>query len=562
MAERGEASRSSGRKRFGWFQRRRRPAARSRARTQLETRAPLSSRGELCQLNEPTMLEAASHKQFSWLGLFGRRSTPQRRSPRSRQTRDRMGQPPIAYPVRSSPVRSAPSRDVRTGRARPHQEDLSSRSRYRSHLRSLPPQSLANQPTLIQASTAFQQNTVLQDQDTLLAPARRLRSRKRENQPTRPQSRSLAIALYAARMLILSVGVGVLAGTVLSAWNPATTAFLNSASQPLKQASSSGQPTQPVTAVAQLPLSQELASMKTAVQGIAQQYPGFTPGVFLIDLDTNNFMDWSGTASFPAASTIKVPILIAFFQAVDAGKIQLDEQLTMRKDLIAPEAGDMQYLPVGAKFSALETATKMITISDNTATNMLIDRLGGIQAVNERFKSWGLATTQITNLLPDLKGTNTTSPKELASLMVRVSQGELVSLRSRDRLLDIMRRTINNSQLSQGLGEGATIAHKTGDIAGVIGDVGLIDMPSGKRYATAVLIRRRPNDGQAYDLVQKVSRVMYQNFLQSMSPKRPTPDASTTPLKPNLEPGQTTPDAQVENTSTPDADPTQAVTEQ
>jgi beta-lactamase class A len=345
-------------------------------------------------------------------------------------------------------------------------------------------------------------------------------------------------------MLILSVGVGVLAGTLLSAWNPATNPFLNNlANQSVKQASSTGKPAQATPANAPLSLAQELTSMKTAVQTVVQQHPGFTPGVFLIDLDTNNFMDLSGSTSFPAASTIKVPVLIAFFQDVDAGKIRLDEKLTMRKELVATEAGDMQYLPVGSQFTALETATKMITISDNTATNMLIDRLGGIQAVNQRFKSWGLAATQITNLLPDLKGTNTTSPKELADLMVRVSQGELVSLRSRDRLLDIMSRTVNNSQLPQGLGEGATIAHKTGDISVVIGDVGLIDMPSGKRYATAVMIRRQPNDDQAYDVVQKISRAMYQNLINPANPKQTAVPAPTASPQPSPAAGAATPDA-------------------
>jgi beta-lactamase class A len=354
-------------------------------------------------------------------------------------------------------------------------------------------------------------------------------------------------------MLILSVGVGVLAGTILSAWNPSTNPFWGNANQAVKQASSvGGKAPQPATPTAQLALAQELTSMKTAVQGTTQPYPGFTPGVFLIDLDTNNFMDWSGNVTFPAASTIKVPVLIAFFQDVDAGKIRLDEKITMRKDLIAPESGDMQFLPPGAQFSALETATKMITISDNTATNMLIDRLGGIQALNQRFKSWGLSATQITNMLPDLKGTNTTSPKELASLMVRVSQGELVTLRSRDRLLDIMRRTVNNSQLPQGLGEGATIAHKTGDISMVIGDVGLVDMPNGKRYATAVLIRRSPNDDRAYDLVQKISRVMYQQL--NTAPKRSVP----VPAKPEATPENSPTGAQrLPNVAptTPDIDP-------
>jgi hypothetical protein len=81
--------------------------------------------------------------------------------------------------------------------------------------------------------------------------------------------------------------------------------------------------------------------------------------------------------------------------------------------------------------------------------------------------------------------------------MTRISQGELVSMRSRDRVLDIMRGTVNRSQLPQGLGKGATIAHKTGDIGGLIGDVGLIDMPNGKRYSLTVLVKRSFNDDSA-----------------------------------------------------------------
>ncbi|MDX2240133.1 MAG: serine hydrolase [Leptolyngbyaceae cyanobacterium bins.302] len=581
MAELGGTSRRAQRGGLGLFKRRRQPA-RSRLVSQPDTGTAIARRGDVCQMGDAAPA-ASKQRSGGWGWLFGKRAKSQRenslretsqrdRSRRSSSVAERRrvtGLPSPHLPAQRSHSSSIlPLSSVPLSSQQSLERPLRSRDRRPSSMR-LTPRSTrlqANQPTLIQASTSLQQNTLLQERDPRLEARRIARSRKREEFPVRPRSRSLAIALYAARMLILSVGVGVLAGTVLSAWNPATNPFLSDANSSIKQASSlGGKPSQPMSTTTQLPLSQELTAVKTAVQGVAQQYPGFTPGVFLIDLDTNNFMDWSGSNAFPAASTIKVPILIAFFQDVDAGKIRLDEKLTMRKELVAPESGDMQFLPVGAQFSALETATKMITISDNTATNMLIDRLGGIQALNERFKSWGLSATQLTNMLPDLKGTNTTSPKELASLMVRVSQGELVGLRSRDRLLDIMRRTINNSQLPQGLGEGASIAHKTGDIGIVIGDVGLIDMPTGKRYAAAVLIRRSPNDDRAYDLVAKISRTMYQHFVSAASPKRsanPPAPASTTPLKPELEPDDANTDAQnpaTEAPNTPELNPVQAI---
>ncbi|MBW4691129.1 MAG: class A beta-lactamase-related serine hydrolase [Lyngbya sp. HA4199-MV5] len=348
-------------------------------------------------------------------------------------------------------------------------------------------------------------------------------TRKRDR-PSQPRSRSFSAGLYAARMLILSVGIGVLVGTMLSVLDPAARSSAGASQQAGKKAdaAASAQSTQPATSAqnglspesasdVELPkMGQELTSLKAALQALALQNPRLTPGIFLYDLDTSSYLDLNGGASFAAASTIKVPILIAFFQDVDAGKIRLDELLTMRKELVGGGSGEMQGMPIGTQFTALETVTKMITISDNTATNMVIARLGGMTALDQRFQSWGLVSTAVNSLLPDLSGTNTTSPKDMALLMTRISQGELVSMRSRDRLLDIMQRTVNRSQLPQGLGKGATIAHKTGDIGGLIGDVGLIDMPNGKRYALTVLIKRSHNDDQAYDLVQKASRTVYQ----------------------------------------------------
>ena len=349
------------------------------------------------------------------------------------------------------------------------------------------------------------------------------------DQPTRPRSRSFSAGLYAARMLILSVGIGVLAGTLLSMVDPTSRSSAGASQQAVRKtapieltqasatvATAQGTPSAESASVegstpAPLPkLGQELATLKADLQTLALQTPQFTPGVFLFDLDSTAYLDLNGGASFAAASTIKVPILIAFFQDVDAGKIRLDELLTMRKELVAGGSGEMQGLPVGTQFTALETVTKMITISDNTATNMVIARLGGMSALDQRFRSWGLVSTVVNSMLPDLTGTNTTSPRDMALLMARISQGELVSMRSRDRLLDIMQRTVNRSQLPQGLGKGATIAHKTGDIGGMIGDVGLIDMPSGKRYALTVLIKRSFNDDRAYELVQQASRLVYQ----------------------------------------------------
>jgi beta-lactamase class A len=329
--------------------------------------------------------------------------------------------------------------------------------------------------------------------------------------------------------LILGLGVGVLAGTMLSVRDPASRPNVTQQAEQ-KPGLQSGKD------AAQMPtLGQEMTPLKAAIQALAAKTPQLTPGIFVMDLDGNAYVDHNGATPLPAASTIKVPILIAFFQDVDAGKIRLDELLTLRADLIAKEAGDMQYQPVGTRYTALETANKMITISDNTATNLIIARIGGgdvkqgMAILNQRFKSWGLSTTALNSLLPDLGGTNITSARDLSFLMARLSQGDMVSLRSRDRLLDIMRATENNSLLPQGLGEGATISHKTGGIGTLLGDTGLVDLPNGKRYTITTLVKRPPNNEQAYDLIQQTSRLSYQYLIRPTSPNRsasPAPQPS------------------------------------
>ena len=259
-------------------------------------------------------------------------------------------------------------------------------------------------------------------------------------------------------------------------------------------------------------LGEEIKPLKVKIEELAKQYPELEPEVFLVDLDNKGFVSINGKNKIASASTIKLPILVAFFQALDRGTIRLEEQLTMTKKSIAGGSGDMQHDRPGSRFSALETASKMMTISDNTATNMLIERLGGMAQLNQQFMTMGLTNTQLSNPLPDLTGTNTTSAEDLGNLLIKINNGELISMRSRDRLLHIMGNVEKDTLLPQGLESGALIAHKTGDIKSVLADVGTIDMPNGKRYIASMLVKRPDNSPQAQEFIQKASGMAYQYF--------------------------------------------------
>jgi beta-lactamase class A len=277
-----------------------------------------------------------------------------------------------------------------------------------------------------------------------------------------------------------------------------------------------------------VPAGRQLSWLEQRLANFRTRYPAFRSSMYFLDMETGNYADFKGEQAFPAASIIKLPVLIAFFQDVDAGKVRLDEILAMRPELIASGSGEMQFLPAWTKFSALHTASQMIVISDNTATNMIIKRLGGPAVLNRRFKSWGLEQTVIRNWLPDLSGTNTIHAKDMVRLLAMLDKGKLLSEKSHKTAMGILQRTKTRTLLPAGLGPGAVIAHKTGDIGFMLGDAGLIQMPTGKHYMAAVLVKTPYDDPAGRDFIRETSRIVYTYFSQ--------PDAATTADAPDQDP--------------------------
>ncbi len=358
--------------------------------------------------------------------------------------------------------------------------------------------------------------------------ARRPRSRvaepaveppQRRPKPRRPLPKPVLPFLYGARLLVLGIGTSAIAGTLLSLRDPAAQLSQNVDTSSL---SASGSPTE-VVETANWRLDREPASLKASVREAIAAYPDLKVGVFAFDVSTGTYLNIDATAAFPAASTIKLPIAVAFFQAVDAGEIRLDEPLTLEADHIAEGSGQMQQQQPGTQYPALEVAVKMMADSDNTATNILVDRLGGMEVLNSTFRNWGLTRTELQNPLPDLEGTNTTSPEDLALVLASIERGELLSLSSRDRLLSMMRDTHNETLLPASLDEGAIVAHKTGNIGTVLADAGLIDTPGGRRYIVVAIVRRPHNDANAAEAIRDVSRRIYQ-YLEPTLPAAPLAD--------------------------------------
>ena len=262
----------------------------------------------------------------------------------------------------------------------------------------------------------------------------------------------------------------------------------------------------------QLKLGSEMQNLKNNLQYVINQYPNLQAGIFVWDYQTGNYVDINGEKQFSAASIIKVPILVEMFKRIEAGDLDLYEKFKMTSYYRTGGSGHLQFRPDGTTFEMETLAKYMIRISDNTATNMILSAIGGANEMDMALRNWGFSKTYIKTWLPDLYGTNVTTPKDMATILFNADNPDFLSLENRSKIVEIMSKVRNTSLLQQGIPDSARLIHKTGDIGEMLGDVGVVTMPDGRRYIITVMIQRRWNDYSARNLINSISSVTYNSF--------------------------------------------------
>ncbi len=264
--------------------------------------------------------------------------------------------------------------------------------------------------------------------------------------------------------------------------------------------------------MAQLKLNREMTTLKNNLQYVINQYPNLKAGIFIWDYQTNNYVSINSDIQVSAASIIKVPILVQMFKRIESGDLDLYEKFKMTSYYRTGGSGYLQYRPEGAVFEMNDLANYMIRTSDNTATNMILSAIGGTEEMNNALRNWGFSKTYIKTWLPDLYGTNVTTPRDMATILYNSDNPDFLSLENRSRIVEIMSKVKNTSLLKQGIPDSATLVHKTGDIGEMLGDVGIVTLPNGRRYIITVMVKRRWNDYSARTLINSVSSTVYNSF--------------------------------------------------
>ncbi len=315
-------------------------------------------------------------------------------------------------------------------------------------------------------------------------------------------------------LLIFGVGIGVITGSLLKTLPQILDKDNNNISGYSKNKIN-------LTSLESYKKENELDKLSLEWERLRSDYSDLKISGFAIH-ENGKFSQINPKTPLPAASSIKIFILLLCLEMIDNGILKWDENLTLSKDIIAEGSGWMRYQPIGKKFPLHEVATEMIRVSDNTATNLLIMKLGGIKYINERLIEIGFEGTKLNNLLPDLSGTNKTTTEELTMILRLANQTKFLSTKSRDLFRDIMSTSTSNRLIPGGLLnglqasktgtidyslliEGFKVLNKTGDIGISYADAAIIQMPSNSNIFASFIVQGPFNDPRSTELIRKMA---------------------------------------------------------
>lgn len=271
------------------------------------------------------------------------------------------------------------------------------------------------------------------------------------------------------------------------------------------------------------------------LQRLEQQFGGHL-GVMARNLATGEVVGYNSAERFPTASVIKLPVMAAFFHLSDRKGLEPGEKVVLTADDRKGGSGILQFMSPGTTITLLDAVKLMIILSDNTATNLVLDRLGNshearMRAVNDFLLAKGLKNTRILNRLYTWQtklrtpeairyGIGVSTPEDMVSILEALYRGTLVDSTSCRAMLDILKLQSDHDMIPRFLPQEDCkyfeAAHKTGGVNETKVDVGLV-LSDRANIALAIFVDKHPDhrdgiDNQAVLLAAHVSRAIWNHF--------------------------------------------------
>ncbi|MEP6690183.1 MAG: serine hydrolase [Gemmatimonadaceae bacterium] len=254
--------------------------------------------------------------------------------------------------------------------------------------------------------------------------------------------------------------------------------------------------------------------LEASVARVERAHDGLM-GVAIRDLVTGQVLAINADELFPTASTIKIAILAELVRADQRGRVHLADAYTVSASDVVGGSDIMEGLTPGVtRLTLRDLATMMVAVSDNSATNVLIDRLGA-DSVNALLVELGLKETRLRRKMMDLKAAaagreNTATPRELVTLLAALHHGTVLGAKGTDAFFALL-STHKNSQIARVLPDTVRVATKPGDLDGVRNDCGVVFAPR-RPFAICVMTTFDHDARAAEDAISEVAAAAYSYF--------------------------------------------------
>ncbi len=261
--------------------------------------------------------------------------------------------------------------------------------------------------------------------------------------------------------------------------------------------------------------------LETMLRGVP-----FYVQVYVRDCQTDEVFSFHAEEQISAASTIKVPLLALLLKDAQDGKLRMDEPRDFPDANRAGGSGLLIDLSRSFRPTLQDLALLMITVSDNAATNELIDVVG-MDRFNRFWKEWGCSQTVLMRKMSDQAAirrglNNYTSAADAGKILCAVAKGEMFDLSVSGQVFEVMRKQKLRNRLpllipaADAYGPDGDVpagtvlvANKTGSLPGQSHDIGIFELPGHRRYVMAVYTKGSTSGGEASLLIARLSETVY-----------------------------------------------------